>query len=111
MTQHTRHDHPSSLTEGNIPANEPTSRDEAVIDDEFTGLDNDLIDMGEFSAGPAGDASGTVDEKRSDPYEDHDIPGAQERPLTEDEKLEKSLEDTFPTSDPIQPSHIDGPNN
>ncbi|WAJ26150.1 hypothetical protein [Antarcticirhabdus aurantiaca] len=43
--------------------------------------------------------------------EDHGTPGHQERPLTDDEKLEKSLEDSFPTSDPIQPSRIDGPNN
>lgn len=43
--------------------------------------------------------------------DDHGTPGAQERPMTEDEKLDKSLEDSFPTSDPIQPSHIDGPNN
>lgn len=43
--------------------------------------------------------------------EDGGTPGHQERPMTEDEKLEKSLEDTFPTSDPIQPSRIDGPNN
>jgi hypothetical protein len=43
--------------------------------------------------------------------EDRGTPGHQERPLTEDERLEKSLEDSFPTSDPIQPSHIDGPNN
>lgn len=43
--------------------------------------------------------------------DDHGTPGHQERPMTEDEKLEKSLEDSFPTSDPIQPSRIDGPNN
>lgn len=43
--------------------------------------------------------------------EDHGTPGGQERPMTEDEKLDKSLEDSFPTSDPIQPSRIDGPNN
>jgi hypothetical protein len=43
--------------------------------------------------------------------DDHGTPGNQERPMTEDEKLEKALEDSFPTSDPIQPSHIDGPNN
>jgi hypothetical protein len=43
--------------------------------------------------------------------EDHGTPGDQERPMTEEERLEKSLEDSFPTSDPIQPSRIDGPNN
>lgn len=43
--------------------------------------------------------------------DDHGTPGEQERPMTKDEKLEKALEDSFPTSDPIQPSRIDGPNN
>ncbi|KQT64258.1 MULTISPECIES: hypothetical protein [unclassified Aureimonas] len=42
--------------------------------------------------------------------DDHGTPGHQERPMTEDEKLETALEDTFPTSDPIPPSRIDGPN-
>ena len=36
-------------------------------------------------------------------------PGGQERPMTEDEKLDEALEETFPTSDPIAPSRIDGP--
>jgi hypothetical protein len=36
-------------------------------------------------------------------------PGGQERVMTEDEKLDEALEETFPTSDPIAPSRIDGP--
>ncbi|WP_427025677.1 hypothetical protein ACP4J4_07155 [Aureimonas ureilytica] len=36
-------------------------------------------------------------------------PGGQHRPMTEDEKLDEALEETFPTSDPIAPSRIDGP--
>ena len=43
--------------------------------------------------------------------EDSTTPGNQERPLTEDEALDEALEETFPTSDPISPSRIDGPNN
>ncbi|MCM2505239.1 hypothetical protein NDN16_16330 [Aureimonas altamirensis] len=36
-------------------------------------------------------------------------PGSQNRPMTEEEKLDTSLEDTFPTSDPVPASHVDGP--
>ena len=32
-----------------------------------------------------------------------------DRPLTEEEELDEALEETFPASDPIAPSHIDGP--
>lgn len=70
----------------------------------------DGVEVGGMAADPtpspadgARDPSGRV--------EDGDVPGRQSRPMTEDEKLDKSLEDTFPTSDPIAPSHIDGPNN
>lgn len=58
------------------------------------------------SAVPEGGASEAGDLRK-----DGATPGNQDRPMTEDEKLEKSLEDTFPTSDPIPPSQIDGPNN
>lgn len=64
------------------------------------------------------DGLGPVDEDEDevglDPQpigDDHDSPGRQERLMTDDEKLDKALEDSFPTSDPIQPSVIDGPNN
>lgn len=43
--------------------------------------------------------------------DDRPTPGGQERPMTEDEALDEALEETFPTSDPIAPSRIDGPNN
>jgi hypothetical protein len=113
MTEDTHKDQPGLLTEGNAPERAPSNRDDAVVDAEFTGLDNDLIDMGQFDGVPNDDGLGPVDEDEDQPGlpDDHDIPGGQERPLTDDEKLEKSLEDTFPTSDPIQPSRIDGPNN
>ena len=113
MAEVPRKDTPGYLTEGKAPGHVPVDRDGAVVDAEFTGLDNDLIDMSQFDGKPDDDGLGPVDEDEDQPGlpEDHDIPGAQERPLTEDERLEKSLEDTFPTSDPIQPSRIDGPNN
>lgn len=41
--------------------------------------------------------------------DDRAKPGNQDRPMTAEEKLETSLEDTFPTSDPIPASHVDGP--
>lgn len=40
-----------------------------------------------------------------------DQPGEQERPMSEDEDLDESLDDTFPASDPAPAKHIDGPNN
>ena len=42
--------------------------------------------------------------------EDKRTPGDQERPLTPDEDLDNAVEETFPASDPISPSRIDGPN-
>jgi len=33
------------------------------------------------------------------------------RVLTDDERLDEALEETFPTSDPIAPPRIDGPGN
>lgn len=42
-----------------------------------------------------------VDDKRT--------PGDQERPMTDEEELDEALDDTFPASDPIAPSRIDGP--
>lgn len=36
-------------------------------------------------------------------------PGDQERPLTEEEEMDEALDETFPASDPIAPSRIDGP--
>ena len=41
--------------------------------------------------------------------EDKRTPGDQERPMTEEEELDEALDDTFPASDPIAPSRIDGP--
>ena len=38
-------------------------------------------------------------------------PGEEERPMSEDETLDEALDDTFPASDPVGPSIIDGPNN
>ncbi len=58
-----------------------------------------------------GASSVSVDAPMQPFGEDHGTPGDQKRPLTDDEKLDKSLEDTFPTSDPVTPSRIDGPNN
>ncbi|MEX6506315.1 hypothetical protein [Jiella sp. M17.18] len=36
-------------------------------------------------------------------------PGDQERPMTENEELDEGLDETFPASDPVSPSRIDGP--
>ncbi len=41
--------------------------------------------------------------------EDKRTPGDQERPMTDEEELDEALDDTFPASDPIAPSRIDGP--
>ncbi|BDA82797.1 hypothetical protein Sa4125_03390 [Aureimonas sp. SA4125] len=38
------------------------------------------------------------------------IPGQQHRPLTDEEDLDNAIDDTFPASDPVPPSRIDGPN-
>jgi hypothetical protein len=43
--------------------------------------------------------------------EEKHTPGAQERKMTEEESLDDAVDDTFPASDPVQPSRIDGPNN
>ncbi|MCQ8780795.1 hypothetical protein [Mangrovibrevibacter kandeliae] len=43
--------------------------------------------------------------------DDKPSPGNQERPLTEQEELDEALDDTFPASDPVEPSRVDGPNN
>lgn len=41
--------------------------------------------------------------------EDKRTPGDQERPMTQEEERDEALDDTFPASDPIAPSRIDGP--
>lgn len=41
--------------------------------------------------------------------EDKPTPGNQERPMTQEEQLDEALDETFPGSDPIAPSRIDGP--
>ena len=38
-----------------------------------------------------------------------DVPGHQERPLSEQEELDVALDETFPASDPASPTRIDGP--
>ncbi len=43
--------------------------------------------------------------------EDRRTPGDQERPLTDEERLDEAVDETFPASDPIAASRIDGPNN
>lgn len=43
--------------------------------------------------------------------EDAPTPGNQDRPMTEEEDLDYALEETFPASDPVSPSRIDGPGN
>jgi len=43
--------------------------------------------------------------------EDKPTPGDQERKMTKEERLDDAVDDTFPASDPVQPSRIDGPNN
>ena len=37
--------------------------------------------------------------------------GDQERPMTDEEQLDEGLDETFPASDPIDQSRIDGPGN
>lgn len=43
--------------------------------------------------------------------DDKPKPGNQERPMTQEEELDEALDETFPASDPVSPSRIDGPNN
>ena len=43
--------------------------------------------------------------------EDKPTPGDQERKMTKEERLDDAVDDSFPASDPVQPSRIDGPNN
>ncbi|WP_210270084.1 hypothetical protein [Aureimonas mangrovi] len=43
--------------------------------------------------------------------EKREQPGAQERPMNDEEDRDESLDDTFPASDPVPPKQIDGPNN
>ena len=43
--------------------------------------------------------------------EEQPTPGDQERKMTKEERLDDAVDDTFPASDPVQPSRIDGPNN
>ena len=43
--------------------------------------------------------------------DDKTIPGQQHRPLTDEEELDNAIDDSFPASDPVGPSRIDGPNN
>jgi hypothetical protein len=57
------------LTEGNDPGIGPQDRDEAVVDGKFSGLDNDLIDMGQFGTpepGAAAEQDPQVDAARAD---------------------------------------------
>ncbi|MEF2553635.1 hypothetical protein VQ042_20160 [Aurantimonas sp. A2-1-M11] len=35
--------------------------------------------------------------------------GGGDRPMTEEEELDEALDETFPASDPVPPSRIDGP--
>ena len=81
---HDNHQQPGSLTEGSVPAR-PVGRDEAVVDAEFSGLDNDLVDMGQFGDETdegLGDA-GTI---QPDMPRQPDVPGGQQRPLGVGEK-------------------------
>ncbi len=47
------------------------------------------------------------DDRRAEP--DGLTPGGQERPMTQEEELDEALDETFPASDPVSPSRIDGP--
>jgi hypothetical protein len=38
-----------------------------------------------------------------------DVPGHQERPLSEQEELDVALDETFPASDPPSITQVDGP--
>jgi len=37
-----------------------------------------------------------------------DQPGHQERPMTRDEEMDVSIDETFPASDPASPSRVEG---
>lgn len=58
----------------------------------------------------------TKNPPRKDPpmqekVEEKKTPGNQKRPMTKEEEVDVALDDTFPASDPISPSRIDGPKN
>lgn len=62
---------------------------------------------------PSDQNTGPGEEARPDAQpirKDKRTPGHQERPLTPEEDLDNAVEETFPASDPISPSRIDGPN-
>lgn len=60
--------------------------------------------------GSADEAGRPGKEQVADPSA-REQPGAQERPMDDDEELDEALDDTFPASDPAPAKHIDGPNN
>ena len=62
---------------------------------------NDPVEGGPAEAVPAPQAI----------RDDKPTPGDQERPLTPEEDLDNAIDETFPASDPIAPSRIDGPGN
>ena len=38
-----------------------------------------------------------------------DTPGSQRRKMTKQEALDEAIDETFPASDPVSPTRIDGP--
>lgn len=54
-------------------------------------------------------AGGGRDAPTAPVTDDPKSPGRQDRPMSEEEELDEALEETFPASDPIAPSRIDGP--
>ncbi|RIX97952.1 hypothetical protein D3218_17870 [Aureimonas flava] len=59
--------------------------------------------------GAPGSGSGSAPPSPPPIADDRPTPGNQERPMTPEEELDEALDDTFPASDPIAPSRIDGP--
>ena len=85
---HDNHQQPGSLTEGSAPAR-PVGRDEAVVDAEFSGLDNDLVDMGQFGD-EADEGLGSDGGTQPDMPRQPDVPDGQQRPLGAGEKRHPS---------------------
>ena len=90
---HDNHQQPGSLTEGSAPAR-PVGRDEAVVDAEFSGLDNDLVDMGQFGDETV-EGSGAAGTIQTDMPRQQGFPGGQQRPLAARATPVPSREDRY----------------
>ncbi|MAY29499.1 MAG: hypothetical protein ABJF67_13450 [Aurantimonas coralicida] len=53
--------------------------------------------------------AGPRDRAEDKDAKDNAASGGGDRPMTDEEELDEALDETFPASDPVAPSRIDGP--